>query len=290
MSRGAREPRLEETRVADRVFVWTLGGDRIETSFGANCGAVIGRRGVLLVDPLIAPPHARRVREALRRATSLPVTHVALTHHHTDHALGSSIFAAEGAAIVAHRRCAEAIAAEHPGLIDSRRRRPDLSELFAEAVAPRPTEIFETEIALDLGDLEARIRHPGHGHTPGDAVIHVPSESLVFCGDLVSNGYHVNFEDASLEGLGTGLETLEGLGARTCVPGHGAPGGREILGQQRRYHETVRETIHEAVSRGWGQAQIVEELAARFPDHRLEAVLEQTAARWRDWEKAAPLL
>ncbi|HEX9287734.1 MAG TPA: MBL fold metallo-hydrolase, partial [Thermoanaerobaculia bacterium] len=89
--------RLSETPLRENVFVWTLGGDRIESSYGANCTAVIGREAVLLVDPLIAPVHARLVEDSLRRITSLPVRFVVLTHQHTDHALGAGWFGARGA-------------------------------------------------------------------------------------------------------------------------------------------------------------------------------------------------
>jgi glyoxylase-like metal-dependent hydrolase (beta-lactamase superfamily II) len=106
VGRSARSSRLREN-----VSVWTLGGDRIESSYGANCTAVIGREAVLLVDPLIAPAHARLVENALREMTSLPVRFVVLTHHHTDHALGASWFGVRGATVVAHRACQEAMAA-----------------------------------------------------------------------------------------------------------------------------------------------------------------------------------
>jgi len=102
---------LHETELRDNVWVWTLGGDRIESSYGANCTAVVGREAVLLVDPLIAPAHARLVESALRAKTPLPVRFVVLTHHHTDHALGSSWCAGRGTTVVARRACLEAMTA-----------------------------------------------------------------------------------------------------------------------------------------------------------------------------------
>ena len=63
---------LLETRVREDIFVFTLGGEKIATSYGANCSAIIGRTAVLLVDPLIAPAHARLVEEKIREKTPLP--------------------------------------------------------------------------------------------------------------------------------------------------------------------------------------------------------------------------
>ena len=192
------EPALVETELADDLFVWTLGGDGIATSYGANCTAVLGKTAVLLVDPFIAPAHARLVEEKVREKTPVPVRHVVLTHHHTDHALGAGWFASRGATVHAHRACRGAMAAEHPGLIESRRRQPEIAFLFRDAEPYLPARVFDESLTLDLGGTQVRVLHPGHNHTPGDAVLHVPESSTVVCGDLVSSGYHVNYEDADI--------------------------------------------------------------------------------------------
>jgi cyclase len=268
---------LRETEVRDNVWVWTLGGERIESSYGSNCTAVAGREAVLLVDPLIAPAHARLVEAALRTKTRLPVRFVVLTHHHTDHALGAGWFANRGTTIVAHRACEEAMAAEHAKLIEARRKVPALAELFADARPCRPSLDYEDEVlTFDLGNCVARVFHPGPGHTAGDTVVHLDSESVAVCGDLVSAGYHVNYEDAALPKLEEGLNVLRDLGARSYVPGHGAIGGPELLENQRRYHRAVAE----AARSGDGKAR--ESLVARFPGYLLEEVLAPSVARWRE--------
>jgi glyoxylase-like metal-dependent hydrolase (beta-lactamase superfamily II) len=269
---------LRETELRDNVWVWTLGGDRIESSYGANCTAVAGREAVLLVDPLIAPAHARLVEAALRTKTRLPVRFVVLTHHHTDHALGAGWFAGKGTTIVAHRACQEAMAVEHPKLIEARRRVPALAELFADARPCRPSLDFQDEVlTFDLGGCVARIFHPGPGHTAGDAVVYFEGESVAVCGDLVSAGYHVNYEDAALANLEKGLEVLRGLGARSYVPGHGVAGGAELLDDQLLYHRAVAEA-----AKADDPAEARERLLSRFREHLLEEVLAASLPRWRE--------
>jgi cyclase len=231
---------LHVTAARENIRVFTLGGESIATSYGANCTAVAGRESVLLVDPLIAPAYARQIEAAIASWTPLPIRFVLLTHHHTDHALGAGYFAAKGATVVAHTACRDRMAAEHPGLIEARRKQPDLTGLFADAQAYLPAVIFEKEFVFDLGDVEARAVHSGPGHTPGDAILHLPQESAAICGDLVSSGYHVNYEDAAVANLKSGLELLRSLGARTYVPGHGSPGAGGRLDDQAVYHRTLR--------------------------------------------------
>lgn len=260
---------LRETRLRDNVWVWTPGGERIVTSYGANCVAVSGRDSVLIVDPLIAPAFARLVETAISEKTTLPVRHVVLTHHHTDHALGASWFAGRGADVLAHPACRDAMAAEHPGLVRARREIPELAELFRDAEPYLPSALVDDSVEIDLGGSRARVFHPGAGHTPGDLVVHLEKESVVVCGDLVSVGYHVNYEDAAVENLDDGLRRLRDLGARTYIPGHGPAGGTEILDEQARYHSVVTSAANAA------------EVCSSFPDYALAELVPGSIEVWR---------
>ena len=271
---------LIATEVRPSIVTWTLGGDVIHTAYGTNCTAIIGGDAVMLVDPLIAPAHARLIEEALRGRTSAPVRFIVLTHHHTDHALGSSWFAARGAAVLAHRTCAERIAAEHPGLIASRRARPELRELFEDAVPVAPSVTFDAGLTLHLDDLEVEVWHPGWVHTPGDAFLYVPSERVAICGDLLFNGYHYNYEDASVTGVRKGLEALRALDAEVFVPGHGAVAGVDGVERQAEYHDAV-EGIVRGTAASEGDAVVIEAIRARFPAYRLGVVLPTAVARFR---------
>ncbi|MBI3975461.1 MAG: MBL fold metallo-hydrolase [Armatimonadetes bacterium] len=275
----AATPPLSETRVRPHVIVWTLGGESMQTSYGANCVAVIGQDAVLLVDPLIAPAHARPVAAALRRHTEAPVRLVALTHHHTDHTLGAAFFAAQGAQVVAHRACRERMAEEHPGLIAARREAPATRDLFADASSVLPTVTFDEALVLHVGEVEVEVWHPGWGHTRGDAFFFLPADRVAICGDLVWSGYHCNYEDADLSGVREGLRALRALDADTFIPGHGPAGGPEILDEQAGYHEVMAGLVRDAAAKGLDDAAIAGEVRARFPNHLLGLVIPTAVVR-----------
>lgn len=277
----AATPALSETRVRPHVIVWTLGGESMQTSYGANCVAVIGADAVLLVDPLIAPAHARLVETMLRRHTEAPVRLVALTHYHTDHTLGAAYFLAQGAEVVAHRACRERMAEEHPGLIAARREAPETLGLFSDASPVLPTVTFDEGLTLHVGGVEVEVWHPGWGHTPGDAFFFLPGERLAICGDLVWSGYHVNYEDADLSGVREGLRALRALDADTFIPGHGPAGGAEILEEQAVYHGALETIVRKGTANGLEDAALVDQIRARFPAHRLGILLPIAVARLR---------
>jgi cyclase len=273
---------LTESSISPRLLVLTLGGDTPLTSYGANCIALRGREGTLVVDPLIAPPHARLVEEALSRRGFPPVTHVVATHHHTDHALGAGWFAARNAVVVVHERCADAMAAQHPRIVAERRRMPALSELFGSAKPYAPAATFTETYQIDLGGVTAEARHLGPGHTPGDCVVLFPSEDAVACGDLVFSGYHFNYEEADLENLRAALAALGGLPASRFVPGHGPVGGPELVEEQARYHRVVARLVEDAPSSTDARSAVL----ARFPAHQLPVAVESAIAR--RWPLRAP--
>lgn len=266
-------PPLRETVLSPRLVVLTLGGDTPLTSWGTNCVALASAAGTLVVDPLIAPAHARLVDDALRRRGFPPVRHAVLTHHHTDHALGAGWFAARGASVVAHPRCAAAMAAEHPALVSARRRVPELAALFADAEPHAPSVLFEESRAIDLGDARVLVRHLGPGHTAGDAIVLFPADDAVACGDLVFRGYHYNYEDADVGALPHRLASLASLPVRRFIPGHGPPGGREIVEEQARYHGEVEKIVRSAASAEEARSSI----AARFPGRALPGAIASAA-------------
>lgn len=265
-------PGLSRTPVAERVEAFTLGGDSILTSFGANALAVYGGGAVLVVDPFVAPAHARLLEAALHERTRDPVRFVVLTHHHTDHALGAAYFARKGAVVVAHRRCAERMAAEHPALIAERQARPELAVLFADAASLAPAALFDERLDLDLRGISVRVRHAGHAHTPGDAVLLI-GDDVVVTGDVVSNGYHVNYEDASPDGAAAAARALLDGPGRLFVPGHGAPGGREIVERQIAYHVAARDAAR--------RPNAASEIRRLFPGYLLGAMVEASVVRLR---------
>ena len=75
---------LAETRLSEAVSVFTYGGETLATSYGANAVAFFGEGGIVLVDPFVSPLLAAELDARLRARTADPVTHVVLTHHHTD--------------------------------------------------------------------------------------------------------------------------------------------------------------------------------------------------------------
>jgi cyclase len=271
---------LTENRLSEAVSVFTYGGETLATSYGANAVAFFGEGAIVLVDPFVSPLQAAELDARLQARVADPVTHVVLTHHHTDHALGAAYFAAKGAEVVAHEKAAARMAQEHPGLIVERRKNPEVARLFETAEPYVPSRVVSGAVLLEAGGLRLDVFHPGHAHTPGDLCVHAPGPGVLVAGDLVSTGYHPNLEDADVAGMRAALKRLRDLSFRTLVPGHGPSGGREGVEEQLRYLDTAQSVVRGTLESGT-EEHARAALTRALPSFRLEIVLPALVARLR---------
>jgi glyoxylase-like metal-dependent hydrolase (beta-lactamase superfamily II) len=271
---------LAENRLSESVSVFTYGGETLATSYGANAVAFFGEGGIVLVDPFVSPLQAAELDARLRARTADPVTHVVLTHHHTDHALGAAYFAMKGVEIVAHEEAAARMAKEHPALIAERRKSPGVAHLFESAAPYAPSRVVSSGLLIEEGGLRLDVFHPGHGHTPGDLCVYAPGLGVLVAGDLVSTGYHPNLEDADVAGMRAALSRLRSLPFWMLVPGHGPAGGREGVEEQLRYLDVAERTVRGALESGT-EEDARAALTRAFPLFRLEIVLPELVARLR---------
>jgi glyoxylase-like metal-dependent hydrolase (beta-lactamase superfamily II) len=201
-------------RLSRSCWAFTAEGD-------PNSGVVVGDDGVLVVDAQATPVMAREVIRRIRRVTAKPIRHVVLSHYHAVRVLGASAYRAEQ--VIASQRTL--------GLIRERGRQDMASEigrfprLFRGADSipglTWPTLVFRDELTLMMGKLEVRILHPGPGHTGGDTVVWVPSQRVLFSGDLVEYNAGIYTGDAHLREWPATLERLRALRPRALVPGRG---------------------------------------------------------------------
>jgi cyclase len=231
-------------RLSPRVYAWVGAGG------GTNAGVIIGDRGVAVVDALLTPTAGRNLRERIRAVTSLPVRFLVNTHYHGDHTFGNQAFAPE-AVVIGHRRAREGLLRLGAEQLDFfRRRQPLLAAEFDRVRLTPPDLTIDQGCTLHLGGLEVELRYVGPAHTDGDLVVWVPGEGVLFTGDLVFNGWFPTASEADIDGWVRALAELGRYSARIVVPGHGPPGGPEVMATLQEYFETVRAGVAAARARG----------------------------------------
>ncbi|UNO42054.1 MBL fold metallo-hydrolase [Streptomyces sp. MST-110588] len=193
-------------------------------------GLVIGSAGVLVIDTGATIADGAGLRRQIRGLTGgREVTHVALTHAHFDHVLGTAAFA--GVEVFGAAGLAELLARDKDGLRADAVRHGADPDAAAEAtdLLVRPRHPVHGEHVLDLGGRQVVLAVAGPGHTAHDLAVLVPAgpgtPAVVFCGDLVEeSGAPQAGPDAAPDRWPAALDRLLALGGEDAVyvPGHGA--------------------------------------------------------------------
>lgn len=264
--------RLPFVEVGDRCWVAR------HTFLDVNVAVVAGSTGLVVIDTLASSLMGARLLDDLRRLSSLPILAAVNTHAHFDHSFGNSAFTEAGIELICH----EGAAAELPAHADSIRAQsaaddnvPEHAEIAVTKVVV-PTRTFSSALALDLGDRQVELVHPGRGHTSGDLIVRVPDADVLLAGDLVEESAARN----RVPGFGpdcfpvewpASLDLVIGLlgSSSVVVPGHGAPVDLDFVREQRSEIGIVAETIRDLVSRGVPLAEALASAQWPYPVEEL---------------------
>ncbi|NGN65835.1 MBL fold metallo-hydrolase [Streptomyces sp. A7024] len=205
----------------------------------ATAGAVCGSEGLLLVDSGASLREGALLRGQLRELFGRPVSHVALTHPHFDHVLGTAAFA--GVEVYGPHGIDEVLREGKDELRADAVRHGLAHREAAEAadVVVAPQHPVAGEWTLDLGGgVEVLMANVGPAHSSHDMVVVVRSAvpAVVFCGDLVEeSGVPQAGADAHPARWPEVLDQLLELAGDDAVyvPGHGAVVDAAFVRRQR---------------------------------------------------------
>jgi glyoxylase-like metal-dependent hydrolase (beta-lactamase superfamily II) len=206
--------RITFQRLSRNCWAFTAEGD-------PNTGVIVGDDAVMVIDAQATPLMAREVIRRIRGVTAKPIRYVVLTHYHAVRVLGASAYGAEH--VIASEATRELI--RERGAQDMKSEIGRFPRLFRGArTIPGltwPTLTFTGYLTIRLGKLEVKIAHLGPGHTAGDTIVWVPSQRVLFSGDLVEYEAGIYTGDAHLAEWPATLEKLRAFKPRALVPGRG---------------------------------------------------------------------
>ncbi|GGU16294.1 MBL fold metallo-hydrolase [Streptomyces violascens] len=212
-------------------FGWERLGDGVGRRrlpvWDATAGLIAGESSLLLYDTGATLREGAELRAQAEALFGRRVTHIALSHPHFDHVLGTAAFS--GAEVYGAVGIERALVRE--ALRDDAARQGVSAEDAAEAadLLVHPHHAVCGEWTLDLGGRQVLLANVGPGHSGHDLAVLVPasgdSPEIVFCGDLVEeSGEPQAGSDAVTSRWPAALDRLLSLGGEDAVyvPGHGA--------------------------------------------------------------------
>ncbi|HEY6146994.1 MAG TPA: MBL fold metallo-hydrolase [Thermoanaerobaculia bacterium] len=248
---ASAQPRMNVVKLAEGVWAAEIDG-------GANVGWFLASDGVVVVDSGNDAATAKAVLEKISETTGKPVRYLVLTHAHGDHAGGIPTFAAAGARILCQENAAPAAAT------------------LLKAPAGKTSEgviAISDRMVFFGGARRAAVYFLGAGHTNGDLVVLLPEEKVLFAGDLVSSNKlpYLQSPDADTRGWEQILVRLAALDVAKVVPGHGAVGERQAIGDTLAYVRKVNQVATEFIRTSVPDA--LYETKLREPENSIENVV-----------------
>lgn len=220
----ARAVEVRFEKVVEGVYAF-IGetGPRTESNEGlnANLGLVLTAEGAVLIDSGATFQGARQVHEAIRRVTPLPVRWVINTGGQDHRWLGNGYFLAQGAEVLAHAA----------GQADMASRGGEQLAALKQVMGPKADGTVPTfpsrwlqgpDASLALGGVRFEFKHRGGAHTPGEMLVWLPQQRVLFSGDVVYVDRMLGVLPVS--NTRTWLDTfaeIERLAPERIVPGHG---------------------------------------------------------------------
>ena len=238
-----------------------------------NIGIVVGRDVALVVDCGLGPESGESVIKLARRLAPGRSIVLTVTHAHPEHGFGAQAFkpdariyynaaqrdyfARSGATLLNGFRAG--LPADHKYVLDG-------------VVFNPPDQTYDGNGAtLDLGGRRVEFRTWGTAHSPGDQIVHLPEERIVFIGDLIEERMFpivplfppmILANDIDVARWEVALNDVLVLQPNLIVPGHGNLGGPEIAINLLGFFKEARAIFRTA---GVPSAELDQRLRVKYP-------------------------
>ena len=201
----------------------------------SNAGLIVDGDQSLVVDTLFDKPLTRDMLSAMRAAepkATRSFDRLVNTHSNGDHCNGNELLA--GAEIIASKACAEELAQENPGMMQTlMESAPEMGEVgkffidcfgdfdFRNIHQTLPTRTFEDALDVTVGTKTVHLKQVGPAHTQGDVLAFVPADRLIFTGDILFIEGHPILWAGPVQNWVDACDYMLSLDVETVVPGHG---------------------------------------------------------------------
>lgn len=248
------------TEISEGVYVHQgkhVGLEHADHDDIANIGFIVGDDCIAVIDTGGSIDIGGRLREAVKKISSLPVCYVINTHVHFDHVLGNAAFRDEQAKFVGHENLVQEMEYNRPFFLSEFT--ADLGENPGDSSIIGPDIAVSDELDLDLGNRVITLRAHPPSHTYTDLSVYDNKTGTLWLADLLFIE-RIPALDGSLRGWLKTMEKLKSLEANHVIPGHGTitMPWPEAAGAQDDYLNMLLNETRNEIARGTFMEDVVE--------------------------------
>ncbi len=230
-----------------------------------NIGIVVGSDATLVVDTGMGPPNGAAVMREVAKVSRNARLYLVTTHFHAEHVAGISAFP-PGTTFVISRQQQKDLDELGPELTKRFASfSPGIGEMLKDAPVRKADVLFDKEHTIDLGGVRVRLLALGSTHTPGDTMVFVEGDRVLYAGDVVMNKVPVAFGATSSVPVWVDvLKQLQPLQPSSIVPAHGPVGDGSLVAQQLDVFETLQARVPQLKAQGKTADEAATTLTAEF--------------------------
>jgi cyclase len=248
----------------------------------SNAGIIdLGDR-TLLVDAFDTLLAGRDLRQAAEALFERPVETIVLTHAHSDHWIGASVFDAS-TTLLASKTVRQVSVEWGEELMEEFQNPAEWEEMLKEEEEQLQTEqdermrvslersitrtryvmaemaefqpryadqTFEDDVRFQGSKRSAELRSLGRGHSEDDAVLLLPQDSIAFIGDIGFFDDQPFFGFCDIDLYREQLRFFQDSDFQILVPGHGPVGGKDDIALQLEYFDVMEDFVGKVARKG----------------------------------------
>jgi glyoxylase-like metal-dependent hydrolase (beta-lactamase superfamily II) len=221
--------------------------------------------GVVAIDATLTVRDATALRKKMEKIEK-PLLAILLTDGHPDHYNGAHILRGDADVEIISTPGVDQVIREYDGAKEEQWRPVFDDQWPSPRAFPTTTLPDGGTVLLDGLTFTVHDLGPGESHSDSYWTFSAGAKRYAFIGDVVSNRVHAYVADGhTTEWIATLQKLKTTLGdVSTVYPGHGQPGGLELLEWQRSYLETYRTAVGELQRDGVLDDEARDELSRRM--------------------------
>ena len=193
----------------------------------------------LVIDSGPTYSYALQAYEKMKQIKNLPISYVINTHVHDDHWLGNAYYAEIGVTIIGSTAFEN-----EPKVHKTRMQMRITPEAYSKTTQEFPSIFVENEKILNIDSKKVHLVSVNKkAHTESDLFVYIPSEKMVFVGDLVFNDRLPSIRDGHLQGWIDTLDEIREMDVEYIIGGHGEIVDRSSIDMTYNYIKTLNERV-----------------------------------------------
>jgi glyoxylase-like metal-dependent hydrolase (beta-lactamase superfamily II) len=210
----------------------------------------------LVIDSGPTFQYAAQAYRAMKKIKNLPVSYVVNTHVHDDHWLGNAFYKEHNAKIIGPSTFKDL-----PKEEVTRMQRRISAEAFHGTTQEYPAIFVTGKKEMTIDGKKVIIESVNHkAHTVNDLFVYIPSEKVVFAGDLVFNERLPSLRDGNINGWIEGLQKLKKMDVKYIIGGHGDVVSKRSIDFTYNYLRELKKEVQQGLDEGEDIGDVVNEV------------------------------